>query len=183
MSKKSGKEKHPLFNAWSGAKRTSGLSKEWREDFWLFVSEVGERLTDHRLFTIDKEKPLSKDNFKWVPIKLKLQDYSSKADYMKAYMKANPDKQKDHDLKRHFGITISHYTTMQTNQKGLCAICGKTDDTIDNRSGLPRNLAVDHCHITKLVRGLLCRGCNQGLGNFKDDADLLQKAINYLKVT
>ena len=181
MSKKSGKEKHPLFNAWSGAKRTSGLSVEWRADFWLFVSEVGERLENHRLFTIDKLKPLSKDNFQWLPIKLSIGDFKDRAAYMRAYMKANPDKQKNHDLKRYFKIDITQYEAMKLTQNNVCAICGKAEDTIDNRNGLPRGLAVDHCHTTKVVRGLLCRGCNQGLGNFKDDVDLLQKAINYLK--
>jgi len=55
-----------------------------------------------------------------------------------------------------------------------CAICG-----IDARE-LQRELSVDHSHDTDEVRGLLCGHCNIGLGNFRDDVELLSKAIEYL---
>ena len=40
---------------------------------------------------------------------------------------------------------------------------------------------IDHCHKTGMVRGVLCHTCNCGLGHFKDDIDLLNKAKKYLK--
>lgn len=52
----------------------------------------------------------------------------------------------------------------------VCAICG-TDS----------NLCVDHDHTTKKLRGILCKKCNVGLGMFKDDQELLSRAIEYLK--
>ena len=55
-------------------------------------------------------------------------------------------------------------------QNGKCAICSK-------ELWKPH---VNHCHQTKKVRGLLCLECNTGLGKFKDDGALLQKAIGYL---
>ena len=55
-----------------------------------------------------------------------------------------------------------------------CAICG-TD-----ANELTRELGVDHNHETDEVRGLLCNHCNIGLGNFRDDVELMNKAIEYL---
>jgi len=68
---------------------------------------------------------------------------------------------------------LERYETLKKAQKGLCAICKQTPKTV---------LAVDHCHLTGKVRGLLCHQCNLGLGNFKDDEVKLQNAINYLKL-
>ena len=61
---------------------------------------------------------------------------------------------------------------MLSNQSGHCAICINKDK---------RKLAVDHCHKTGKIRGLLCSNCNQGLGMFKDNLDFLGRARNYLR--
>lgn len=42
------------------------------------------------------------------------------------------------------------------------------------------SLHMDHDHETGKFRGALCFACNAALGLFKDDADLLQRAISYL---
>ena len=52
----------------------------------------------------------------------------------------------------------------------VCEICGATKD-----------LCGDHNHATKTFRGTLCRSCNCGLGQFKDDTGLLMKAKSYLE--
>ena len=57
-------------------------------------------------------------------------------------------------------------------QGGGCAICG-----LKSR----HRLVVDHCHVCDRVRGLLCHGCNLGLGNYCDDVRRLQAAIAYLQ--
>ncbi len=75
-------------------------------------------------------------------------------------------------------IDIATYRKVHAQQQGKCAICGKPE-TARNQHRVQR-LAVDHCHVTGQFRGLLCHNCNLGLGYFKDDPDLLQKAIVYL---
>lgn len=54
-----------------------------------------------------------------------------------------------------------------------CEICGASPKPEK------RNF-IDHCHTTGKVRGLLCDDCNMGIGRFKDNPDLLKKAIEYL---
>jgi len=72
-----------------------------------------------------------------------------------------------------FEITEEDYQRILKSQGGICAICKNRDS---------RNLAVDHDHETGKIRGLLCSNCNRGLGRFKDSAERLQSAIDYLKV-
>lgn len=76
-------------------------------------------------------------------------------------------------LIREFGITQEQYELMLSEQSGVCKICGQTDN---------RRLAVDHCHDTGRVRGLLCRHCNTAIGLFGDDPSLLRKAADYLEL-
>ena len=81
---------------------------------------------------------------------------------------------RNQNLLKQYGITADDYDRMATEQSGLCAICG---------SGPVRgfkHLDVDHCHTTGRVRGLLCNDCNQGLGRFKDNPLLIQRALAYL---
>lgn len=72
-----------------------------------------------------------------------------------------------------YGLDEPAYAKLLARQDGLCAICKKV--------GRGR-LHVDHDHHTGKVRGLLCRSCNFGLGNFKDDCGLLRAAVGYLSV-
>jgi recombination endonuclease VII len=54
-----------------------------------------------------------------------------------------------------------------------CELCGKTPSK--------KALCLDHCHTKKMFRGWLCGHCNIGLGMFKDNADVLRRAITYLE--
>lgn len=81
-------------------------------------------------------------------------------------------------LKTLYNITTFDYETMFQEQKGLCKICNTIESkTVD---GIRYRLAVDHCHITGKVRGLLCTKCNRGLGFFLDSPIVLTNAIQYL---
>jgi len=75
-----------------------------------------------------------------------------------------------------YGITIELYDRMVIGQKGLCRICGKPE-TLSGKS-----LAVDHCHKTGVIRGLLCAKCNKALGLLGEDPRRLRLAASYLEV-
>lgn len=92
-------------------------------------------------------------------------------------MKRREGYMRDFNLKR-YGLDFMQYTEMFDGQKGCCKICNKHLSEVDK--GKKKALCVDHCHDTKIVRGLLCDKCNRGLGLFNDNIEMLQKAINYL---
>lgn len=74
-------------------------------------------------------------------------------------------------LKKKYGMTEADYDALLNQQNGQCGICRKTPDK--------RRLAVDHCHATNRVRGLLCDWCNRNLGWFerqKEEAEAYLKA-------
>ena len=89
------------------------------------------------------------------------------------------DKRKSYKLRR-YGITLCDYRELNEKQDGLCAICGNKETT-RHQNGDIKGLAVDHCHETGKVRGLLCYRCNTGIGKLMDDPKLLRKAANYLE--
>ena len=88
---------------------------------------------------------------------------------------ADPDRARNNQLKRKFGITAKQYDAMYQEQAGRCGICAV------HQSELTKRLAVDHNHATGKVRGLLCDDCNIGLGKLKDSPSILRKALNYLE--
>jgi len=77
-------------------------------------------------------------------------------------------------LKHKFRLDINDFFALLNEQKGLCAVC-KAPIMITNKG-----YAVDHCHETGTIRGLLCNRCNLGLGLFKDNEDALLEAANYI---
>lgn len=88
---------------------------------------------------------------------------------------------RDYYLRSTFGITVSEYEEMAERQNHRCAICGEQESVVDAKeNGSTKRLAVDHCHDTGKVRGLLCQRCNMGLGYFRDRPDLLSLASKYL---
>ena len=59
----------------------------------------------------------------------------------------------EYRLLREYGLTPQAYDDLLTKQRGRCAICRQKVE-----------LHVDHNHETGCTRGLLCHGCNLGLG-------------------
>lgn len=77
-------------------------------------------------------------------------------------------------FKEKYNLSIEEYDKLLLEQNYKCAICRTP------QSDLKRSLAVDHCHKTGKVRGLLCTSCNIGLGNFKDNVSNVEDALFYL---
>lgn len=93
-------------------------------------------------------------------------------EYSQQWRRDNESHVRDREYQKRFGITLEDYDRLMVRQNGLCAICGKTCSR--------GRLAVDHCHKTGRVRGLLCRKCNIILGNIGDNINWIKKAEVYL---
>lgn len=63
--------------------------------------------------------------------------------------------------------------------QGECDLCKKVDNLVRDHDHSCCKNSVSMCG--NCFRGLLCRSCNLGLGNFKDDPVLLELAIRYLR--
>lgn len=83
-----------------------------------------------------------------------------------------------------YGITVERYQKILDSQGGVCAVCGT-----DEPGGRWGTWCIDHDHSCcpgkrscgECVRGILCSGCNTGLGKFKDDPGVLKAAVAYLE--
>jgi hypothetical protein len=77
-----------------------------------------------------------------------------------------------------YGLTLEQYSEMLAKQGGCCAICGLPERARNQHGQL--SLSVDHSHTSGRVRGLLCRSCNTILGMAKENAGVLERAIDYI---
>ena len=75
-----------------------------------------------------------------------------------------------------FGISPWRYKSLLEEQKNLCAICGIV--FTEKGRAMP---VVDHCHRTKLIRGVLCIKCNTGIGQLRDSVEVVANALRYLR--
>lgn len=80
-------------------------------------------------------------------------------------------------LRSLYGISLETYEEMLASQKAVCAICGEQEKR--KLQGRPAPLVVDHDHMTKKVRGLLCHACNTALAHIERIA-WAEKARSYL---
>ena len=89
----------------------------------------------------------------------------------KEYRKNNRSKMKLYEAKWNYGVSLEEAEILY--KKENCDICG-------NKFINSKTKHIDHCHKNKNIRGVLCMSCNHGIGKFRDDISLLQKAIEYL---
>lgn len=119
-------------------------------------------------------------------VKLNRQNYMKKyaedgklSTSKKKYYNGNSIQKKKEKLKR-YNLTIEQYDEISAAQNNVCAIC-HFPETNKHQSGTTKDLAVDHCHKTGKVRGLLCFRCNVAIGKMRDSVDILKSAISYLE--
>jgi len=79
-------------------------------------------------------------------------------------------------LKTIFGLTLEDYDLILEKQGGVCGVCRR-----EKPGERIYNFAVDHCHSTGKIRGLLCTRCNIAMGGFRDDPEVISRAIDYLQ--
>lgn len=77
------------------------------------------------------------------------------------------------DRCKRYGITPDSFYKMKEEQDSKCLICNSKEDD--------KGLHIDHCHSTGKVRGLLCKHCNTAIGSLREDINLFERAIKYLK--
>jgi hypothetical protein len=99
----------------------------------------------------------------------------------KARYEGQRDRSRDLAFQAKYGIDFHEYQRIAKQQGNVCAICGRPETA--KRNGKPRWLAVDHCHDTGKVRGLLCGSCNPMIGYADHSIDILTRAIHYLRRT
>jgi hypothetical protein len=84
------------------------------------------------------------------------------------------ERAKDLRLRREYGITLEEYNKILKFQDYKCAICKQL------ASKFKTSLALDHSHLSGLLRGLCCVACNRALGRFRDNDELVNNAASYV---
>ena len=83
---------------------------------------------------------------------------------------------REYTLQRNSSTRVAEFDALLAAQSGRCAICGT-----DKPNG--HGWHVDHNHKSGAVRGILCSGCNVGIGQLRDDPAILRAATAYLERT
>lgn len=176
------RREHPLYMLWWERKRGGVLGEEWL-DFDRFVKDVGQKPTENHFLMRRGNEPYGPNNFQWVEHLRKRQDETLKEWWARkwaARMLANPGIERKRMLVRKYGITVEQYDELTAAQNGKCAICAEPETSVDGKTGSLRSLAVDHCHQSGKVRGLLCSRCNTTIGKIEESPQLLRAMFDYL---
>lgn len=121
---------------------------------WRAVNNEALKANKKKYYQLNKEKILQQNREKYAK---------------------DPNYFKDIDLKKTYGINLDQYNNLLSRQGESCAICKRP------KNEFTKALAVDHCHKTGKIRGLLCANCNRAVGNLKDSAVNAESAASYLR--
>ncbi len=81
-----------------------------------------------------------------------------------------------------FNVSFEELLKFMEDHNHICSICGISEEDAKNQNKQTKHygLYIDHCHITGMLRGILCHNCNLVIGHAKDNIEILQKAVKYL---
>ena len=116
-------------------------------------------------------------------IKIKAKEWAKKnpqrrVEVCKTYQDKHIKTIRQKRMEYQYGLSYEEFAKLLEVQGGGCAICKTKDSNTTNRK---RDWCIDHDHSTGEVRGLLCDNCNVGIARLKDNIDILNSAIKYLK--
>jgi hypothetical protein len=92
-------------------------------------------------------------------------------EWRRSFRNSNFCSVRNSELKKRFGITRLEWGMMFDEQLGICA-----NDNCSNPA-----TETDHNHMNGIIRGILCKFCNQSLGMLKDDKAKIIGLANYLE--
>lgn len=86
-----------------------------------------------------------------------------------------------HHLLKKYNMTVDEFEAWWIVFRGKCGICDIDLVRPQKSRGQPMNsVCVDHDHASGKIRGLLCAGCNKGLGMFRDNKKSLKRALEWI---
>lgn len=101
--------------------------------------------------------------------------------FQRRWREANPEKvaatARKARIKLLYGMTEEDFQARVQAQAGRCPVCREALSEDTNET------AIDHDHVTGVVRGVLHRTCNTMLGLARDSAETLRNAALYLETT
>ena len=128
--------------------------------------------TPYSLMTPEQKASAKKRTEEW-----KLRNREKVLKHKRDHYKKNKDKyytiERDRQYRLRYGITLADFDRMLAEQGGVCKIC-----KADKAGNTGQCFAVDHCHETGRVRGLLCIKCNARLGWFERYKDAAQAYLH-----
>lgn len=93
-------------------------------------------------------------------------------EYSKKYYAMNKLKVRDGHLALFYGSSLLEFNSMLASQGGVCRTCGL----------LKKKMCLDHDHVTKEKRGILCSSCNVAIGMAQESPELLRKLAEYVEM-
>lgn len=184
LEREGGKRSHPLYSIWFERRKRGSLCAEWAVSVLALADVVGKRPSQtHLLRRPDPTRPYGPDNWEWMDA-LRQAPNETRKEFTARKWASRREREPEYEarrwLNRKYGITTEDYEALYEAQKGVCAICRLPETSVHHHTMTPKALAVDHCHATKKVRGLLCFRCNSTVGRINEDLGLLDAIRDYL---